>query len=308
MSKPPSAGRAWRDDPRSIRRARLASVAVVSAVAMGGCGDGQDAPGPTPSEPPTSADPVRVIERAAGRTVDAGPSRARLTVASDGRRYAIDETLDPQADWYLTDPGGGENGVMLPPDIAILGPLFSFGASDTDRAYIGPIGADKRACWVEAHSPAGEVRGAVSAEEALVTTHTLLALLTRNVTAATEVQTAGNGGPGVAPSTRRSFEVKVDPPDFHDAADLAIPPTVSVSAGYVRERVRSGRAIVRGVDGLIVVTVDGDGRLARLALQLRGGPSPLSFTNPRPASSVALTFTGIGEGEGVRAPRCRGME
>jgi hypothetical protein len=231
-----------------------------------------------------------------------------LTVTTDARRYAINETVDPVSDWYLTDPGGDENDVALPPGIAILGPLFSFGASDSDRAYIGPIGADNRGCWVEAHSSAGEVRGAVSAEEALVTTHTVLALLTRNVTAATKVQTGGRGEPGVAASTLGTFEVEVDPPDFDDAADLTIPPTVSVSARYVRERVRSGTAIVRGLGGPVVVTLDGDARLVRLGLRLRGGPSPLSFTNPRPASRVALTFKGIGEGEGVRAPRCRGME
>jgi len=266
--------------------------AASALVIFAGCGESDEKPAPASA----ASDPVAVVQQAAERTLRAGSSTARIEVVGRSS-YALEETLDTGSRWYLANSPPVAPGVKLsvrrPP---ITGPAFDFGASDVNRAFVRSDGLGRRSCWVEAHDPAGNARGAVSVEEALVTLHTALVLLDGNVATAERLD------------TRAGYRARIDPPDFEDTLRAAVAPNVDVTNAYVRERQRSGSRIIRGIQQPVVVELDGDGNLTTLSLLIRGGRSPLTFTGRRPSSKVTLTFTGIGDGEPVRPPKCTAIE
>lgn len=281
------------------------SVIVAAALALTGCGEKQE-PEPA-STPPLES--IVAVERTAQRTLAAGSSTTWLHITGHPKngftRYRLSETIDPDAGRYLTEATEGR-----PSQSAITGPLFSFGADDLGRAYVGPFGMGRRSCWVEAHAPAGELRGTVSAEEALITAHTVLALLTRTVVSANELPVAQLAPSGLVDreDLAGGYEVSIDPPDLEETSDLAVPANLSVTRRYVEVRRRTAGAIVRSLTEPVIVLVDEDGMLQSVVLELRPGPSPLSFTGRRPASTVGLSFSGVGQGKRVAEPKCLGIE
>jgi hypothetical protein len=293
-------------NPHEVRSwfVTVRSALPIVLAALGACGCDRDEP-----EPPDPPNPVEVVESAAQRFLDAGPSELTVEVRADrgGDRYELRETLDPDSRWFRTEPPRPRPSIVLATRSPITGPAFSFGSGDTGRAYVGPIQAGGETCWVEAHAPAGRVRGGLSAEEALVTAHTVLALLTRNVKTVSEpTLDLGELAPFFADNPR-TFSLHLDPPDSDDAVDLALPPGADATNRYVNDLRQGGRRIVDAIAAPMLLGIK-DQLPSVLVVSLSGGRSALDFTPPRPASSVIVTFDAIGGGEPVREPECLGME
>jgi hypothetical protein len=258
--------------------ARTLLAVPVAALALAGCGE-KDEPEPDPAP----ANLTTLVEKAARQTLAAGPSEISITVHGN-TEYTIDETLDPDSGWYLANEPprapGKKFAVRWPP---ITGPAFGFGGSDTGRAYTGPIGSGRRSCWVEAHRPAGQSGGAMSAEEALVTSHTILNLLTREVAMAMPGPVLADGSR--VPAESESYEAVLGTPDEPSA-----------------------RLIVAGLEENRIGLGVEDGQLTGFAVVVAKGESPLTFTPNRPESAIVVNFTGIGEGDPVREPECLAIE
>lgn len=277
---------------RNVSAAVRIAAFVLAILTVGGCGE-KDESAPLPS------DPASLVERAAERTLAAGPSEAKVLVR--GRRsYSIDETLDPESGWYLANEppraegrlGNAKPAVRWPP---ITGPLLELGASDIYRAYVA-FGLGRRTCWTEAHAPAGSIPGTASAEEALVTLHTALVLLTANIVRAEPLD------------LRPGYRVRIAAPGAEDITRLEQAVTGDPGLSSLDERRQSAAEIVRGLRQPIVVELGPNDHLHSLSMVLRGGQSPLSFTGPRPASTLVLRLSGVGAGQPVAKPKCRGIE
>ena len=272
--------------------------------ALGVCGCDQDEP-----EPPDPSNLVQVVENAAQRFLDAGPSELTVEVRT-GRgddRYELRETLDPDSRWFLTEPPRPRPGIAFATRSPITGPAFSFGSGDTGRAYVGPFRAGGETCWVEAHAPAGSVRGMLSAEEALVTAHTVMALLTRNVKTVREPTfDLGELAPFFAETTT-TYSLRIDPPDADDAVDLALPPGIDATNRYINDLRQDGRRVMNAISAPMLLGLEGQ-MPSVLVMSLDGGRSALDFTPPRPESLVIVTFDAVGGGDPVREQECLAIE
>lgn len=283
--------------------ARLVLPPILAVAVASGCGEGDRGP-------PDPPDLAAQVEGAARKVLSAGPSEltieARMDRGSVG--YQIRETLDPNSGWFVTERPDPRPGVKFATRSLITGPVFSFGATGTGRAYVGPFPVRDRTCWVEAHRPAGSVRGrTLSPEEALVTTHTVLALMTRNVTKVHEpTLDLGELAPFI-PHVSEAYSFKISRPDSDDAVDLALPANADATRRYIKELQAAGRRIVETIPGSMLLGLK-DGSPRVLVISLAGGRSALDFTPRRGASRVIVTFEAIGGGEPVREPRCLGIE
>lgn len=288
---------------RSGVTARLALPLVLAVLGTSGCGEGD----PEPPDPP---DLAAQVERNAREVLSAGPSELTIEVITDrgSSRYEVRETVDPDSGWFLTKRPDPRPGVKFATRSLITGPAFSFGADNVGRAYDGPIPVRDQTCWVEGHGPAGSVRDrTLSAEEALVTAHTVLALMTRNVTKVREpTLDLGELAPFI-PHVSEAYSFKISPPDSDDAVDLALPANADATRRYIKELQAAGGRIVKTIPGSMLLGLK-EGSPRVLVISLEAGRSALDITPRRPASTVIVTFDSIGGGEPVREPRCLGIE
>jgi hypothetical protein len=255
-------------------------------MAAGGCENGSKAEPPPP-------DAVTAVRQAAVSTLAGGAAKITIRVSSRTAAYSVRGAIELASATFRVRAH-----VMKAPMTHFANPIQVIGVGgetyqlvDRDLTFqdVGRAG-----CAFDPHSPVGSVGGAASVQEAVALVGVATRLLRDAPRKVTLVERRGRGAAG--------YRVIVDPravsdPDARRGDEWIVvnPPRLARHLAPVR------------------VTVDADGLIRRLSLELRRFPPPAlgpgrAREQRRERVSISVSLGDFGRALKVKLPSCVAME
>jgi hypothetical protein len=277
----------------AAKRIRERWVLAAGGLLMGcvtmvaGCGGGTERDEPDP-------DPLAAVRDAAVKTLAAGPATIGIGVSSATVGYSVRGTIDMATDRFRVRarvkraPMTHFGGVIEV--IGVGGETYEIGSGEPGFDNITPT-----ACAFDPHAPIGSLGGAASIQEAVALVGVALRLVRDGSRKATVAEEQAGGS--------ATYRVVIDPstasagPGARGGDEVIVvdPPRLARHLAPVR------------------VSVDSDGLVRRLSLELRRFPPPshgpgLVRERRRERVSIAVSLTDHGRELDVSPPACIAME
>jgi hypothetical protein len=273
----------------SMRVARPRTITLLlaaSTIAAAGCEDGSQREPPPP-------DPAGTVREAVVRTLSSGPARIGIQVASPTVAYSVRGAIDLATEGFRVRAR-----VNRAPTTHLDSALDVIGVGgETYQIGRGEPGLDNiegTACAFDPHAPIGSLGGAVSVQEAVALVGVAVRLL-RDGARTTRV--VDQGTPHAA-----NYWVSVDPSRATD-----------IDPGRGDEWIVVNPSRLARHLAPMQVTLNSDGRIRRLSLELRRFPPPsrgpgLARERRRERVTVVVALSDFGRRLEVAPPSCVAME
>jgi hypothetical protein len=270
-------------------RSVMAAVGVLLAgvATAAGCGGTER----DPSRPDLGA--AGRVRDAALRTIGAGPATIRIRVSSATVAYSVRGALEVATDRFRAGARVRRAPVTHYDRVIHLIGVGGEAYELRSRA-LGLENLEQTSCWFDPHAPIGALGGAASVQETVVLVGVAVRLL--------------RDGPRTATVTAEHAD---DSTTYRVGTDPS-------AASVARSARRSDEVIVVGPRRLarhlapMRVTVDSDGLVRRLSLELRRFRPPTGWQlrreRRRERVSIAVSLSDFGRELVVRPPRCVAME